>query len=756
MRKDSSSCRGSSYTTPSSDHHHWYVDENFVSRSELFPIMRTIHDDQNLHFDIIHNIQNNMYFYLMMMNQTGRNWVGINKKVVIKDDMNWDCIIYQQHQEEPVLLYRSSTTTDDANHGSTFDELPPLPSSPSNSDTSTEKDVTLPIFIITFPLMKRKLCAHKHVLQQFSHFFDTMFRSEMIECSNNEMAVKEDEKVVELVMDFLHLGWIGLFSRDLLTSLQNVSQCVESVDYTFIGMSEMIQLLEKADEYSIPCLVEAIAQTMNEFNAMIFVKRALSISEELRTILLDHASHIVAENMSCMIADHIYDCEIYREKDGSWSIPIEQQIKEENNIRRWCEQLSITKYADHLVLFQQNLFIHAFSNLPSEFLLKVLKSKSFSENTHDTIAYICMWLLQNFNGEEEHDILRPIFLFLYSLDLSQCSMTFVDLFIVRIFMEFLKMSHLTEELHFTSSLLVQNLIMTNQETQRQTTNEFQQAYKDPFSSVTYKLVDAIETDRALKEYALNMVRHVLSQVLLGSFLLTDNNIFVKNGVQSRTRNPQRKHIARDKHPIQKVLLLGLDDCGKTRLLYKLTNKENEDLFPTIGYNAEAAQYGPVFVNIWDIGGSIKMRPLWKQFVTDCDMIIYVIDASNSERFQEAKESLDSFLEFSHLKPGCTFVIYANKMDLVKNVTHTLREIRNVFSEKYSKFISDYSEMDSFHDITLQQFYTSKLHIQSCSALTGDGISSGFEILFTQFPRQSHRFGEIAHILEYIDLTVQHP
>ncbi|KAG2387095.1 hypothetical protein C9374_002130 [Naegleria lovaniensis] len=57
--------------------HHWYVDENFVTRAELYAI--TTIPDQNLNFDTINNIQNNMYFYLVM-NDKVQQQVGLHNK----------------------------------------------------------------------------------------------------------------------------------------------------------------------------------------------------------------------------------------------------------------------------------------------------------------------------------------------------------------------------------------------------------------------------------------------------------------------------------------------------------------------------------------------------------------------------------------------------------------------------------------------------------------------------------------------------
>ncbi|KAI3708006.1 hypothetical protein L2E82_36997 [Cichorium intybus] len=50
---------------------------------------------------------------------------------------------------------------------------------------------------------------------------------------------------------------------------------------------------------------------------------------------------------------------------------------------------------------------------------------------------------------------------------------------------------------------------------------------------------------------------------------------------------------------------GLDDSGKSTILYKLKLGEFIVTTPTIGFNVEAIEYKNVRFNVWDLGGHDK-------------------------------------------------------------------------------------------------------------------------------------------------------
>lgn len=52
----------------------------------------------------------------------------------------------------------------------------------------------------------------------------------------------------------------------------------------------------------------------------------------------------------------------------------------------------------------------------------------------------------------------------------------------------------------------------------------------------------------------------------------------------------------------KILMLGLDNAGKTTILHKIRFKETIITVPTIGFNLETVSHRNLKLEIWDIGG----------------------------------------------------------------------------------------------------------------------------------------------------------
>jgi len=109
-------------------------------------------------------------------------------------------------------------------------------------------------------------------------------------------------------------------------------------------------------------------------------------------------------------------------------------------------------------------------------------------------------------------------------------------------------------------------------------------------------------------------------------------------------------------------MLGLDAAGKTTILYRMKLGETTVTIPTIGFNVETIQYKKTEFTIWDVGGQGRIRPLWRHYTTNTDCLIFVIDATDNERIQEATEELQALMADDGLD-NAAILIYSNKMDL---------------------------------------------------------------------------------------------
>lgn len=96
-------------------------------------------------------------------------------------------------------------------------------------------------------------------------------------------------------------------------------------------------------------------------------------------------------------------------------------------------------------------------------------------------------------------------------------------------------------------------------------------------------------------------------------------------------------------PRLNFLLIGLDYAGKTTLLEKLKTLYGkvpgippDKIPPTIGMNLARLFYHGTQVIIWDLGGQLKMRSLWEKYYDEAHAIIFLVDATDVNRLEEAR------------------------------------------------------------------------------------------------------------------------
>lgn len=153
----------------------------------------------------------------------------------------------------------------------------------------------------------------------------------------------------------------------------------------------------------------------------------------------------------------------------------------------------------------------------------------------------------------------------------------------------------------------------------------------------------------------------------------------------------------------RILLLGLDNAGKTTLLNHLANEADvTETTPTKGFNVKTVRSQGFQLNLWDIGGQRKIRAYWRNYYENTDVVIFVIDSSDKKRFEEAKDVLEDLLEEEKLN-NAPLLILANKQDL----RHSAK----------AHEVCDALGLDSL-------CREKKWHIQGCSASNGEGVEDG--------------------------------
>ncbi|CAM9357097.1 unnamed protein product [Scytosiphon promiscuus] len=162
---------------------------------------------------------------------------------------------------------------------------------------------------------------------------------------------------------------------------------------------------------------------------------------------------------------------------------------------------------------------------------------------------------------------------------------------------------------------------------------------------------------------------------------------------------------------KRLLLLGLDAAGKTCLLYKLHLNEVVTTIPTIGFNVEQVEYKRMMMTIMDIGGQSKLRPLWRHYFENTDALIFVMDSSDHERIEEARDEMFYVLRDPNMDACRTVLIFLNKQDLPGAVQS------GVAIDKLGLLHPGENPLKQ------RNWY-----VQGCCAITGEGVFEGLDWL----------------------------
>ena len=113
-----------------------------------------------------------------------------------------------------------------------------------------------------------------------------------------------------------------------------------------------------------------------------------------------------------------------------------------------------------------------------------------------------------------------------------------------------------------------------------------------------------------------------------------------------------------------MVIIGLENSGKSTLLSALTNGQPTDTVPTIGLNVKVIQKGRVQMKCWDIGGQVQYRSEWSQYCKGCDVVLFVVDAAAPQKLSTARKELHKLLGSIGSKP---LLVLANKIDIKPHV-----------------------------------------------------------------------------------------
>ncbi|KAK3178391.1 hypothetical protein OEA41_000526 [Lepraria neglecta] len=195
-----------------------------------------------------------------------------------------------------------------------------------------------------------------------------------------------------------------------------------------------------------------------------------------------------------------------------------------------------------------------------------------------------------------------------------------------------------------------------------------------------------------------------------------------------------------------ILLLGLDNAGKTTLLSTIKSLYNgssppvggasKPTVPTVGQNVATISLDDMHLKIWDVGGQHALRSMWTSYYEVCHAIVFVVDgcdvgdgeidtlgrhdtdggegAPQGGRLEECRRTLESVL--SHPSTASIpLLVLANKQDREDCVeTVRIKEglVRRVFEGERGGGVRD-------------------SRVLPVSALKGEGVKEAVEWIRTR-------------------------
>ncbi|KAJ3062073.1 ADP-ribosylation factor protein 3 [Podochytrium sp. JEL0797] len=194
-----------------------------------------------------------------------------------------------------------------------------------------------------------------------------------------------------------------------------------------------------------------------------------------------------------------------------------------------------------------------------------------------------------------------------------------------------------------------------------------------------------------------------------------------------------------------VIILGLDNAGKTTLLERIKSTYAsadkaipiDKIAPTVGLNIGTIDMNATCINFWDLGGQHELRRLWKRYYAESHAVLFVVDACDFERIEEAKEIFGNWLQMQRevqlpafAQPnlantteqiteneeleGVPLLLLANKSDRPESVG--LAQLKDVFNPIASKLGARDSK------------------VMSVSALKGEGVRDAIDWLNLRLER----------------------
>ncbi|CAH8571243.1 unnamed protein product [Schistosoma turkestanicum] len=111
-----------------------------------------------------------------------------------------------------------------------------------------------------------------------------------------------------------------------------------------------------------------------------------------------------------------------------------------------------------------------------------------------------------------------------------------------------------------------------------------------------------------------------------------------------------------------LVILGLDNSGKTTISLSIKGVSSDLVAPTIGFDRIEFTVDNFNISLYDLGGGHTIRDIWESYFAEVYGVIFVVDSSAPERLEECHEVLVNVLSHPCIS-GKPILLLANKRDI---------------------------------------------------------------------------------------------
>lgn len=174
--------------------------------------------------------------------------------------------------------------------------------------------------------------------------------------------------------------------------------------------------------------------------------------------------------------------------------------------------------------------------------------------------------------------------------------------------------------------------------------------------------------------------------------------------------------AKRKEKEMRILMVGLDNAGKTTIVKRINGEDIREISPTLGFNIKTMPYNGFMLNLWDVGGQKTIRAYWRNYFESTDGLIWVVDSADRTRMQLCAEELHALLKEERLM-AASLLIFANKQDIpgALHIDSVSQELR------------------------MPEFSNRNAHIVGCSAVSSAGLREGMDWLVSDIRDRMYFF-----------------